>query len=47
MPETISIGGGNEDWGAGRMVHADLVGLRVASDHEKTELFQKKGEAAP
>src|SRR5438105_1868294 len=28
--ETISIGGGTEDWGAGRLVHAELIGLRVA-----------------
>lgn len=43
--ETISIGGGTEDWGAGRMVHAELVGLRVATNKEKDQLFEKKGDA--
>ncbi|MBK7863591.1 MAG: hypothetical protein IPJ65_34295 [Archangiaceae bacterium] len=42
--ETISIGGGTEDWGAGRLVRAELIGLRVASDHEKNQLFEKKGD---
>lgn len=41
--ETITIGGGTEDWGAGRLVHAELIGLRVATDREKTQLFEKKG----
>lgn len=39
----ISIGGGTEDWGAGRLVRADLTGLRVAVDHEKTTLYEKQG----
>lgn len=38
----ISIGGGTEDWGAGRMVQAELVGVRVATNHEKDQLFEKK-----
>jgi hypothetical protein len=42
--ETISLGGGDEDWGAGRMVHAELVGLRVATNKEKDQLFEKKGD---
>ncbi len=42
--ETISIGGGTEDWGAGRLVRAELIGLRVATDKEQTQLFEKKGE---
>jgi hypothetical protein len=42
--ETISIGGGTEDWGAGRLVRVELIGLRVASDHEKNQLFEKKGD---
>jgi hypothetical protein len=41
--ETISIGGGTEDWGAGRLVRVELIGLRVAIDREKTQLFEKKG----
>ncbi|MFO0595626.1 MAG: hypothetical protein U0228_09985 [Myxococcaceae bacterium] len=39
--ETLSFGGGNEDWGAGRLVHADLLGMRVATDREKKQLFEK------
>lgn len=42
--ETISIGGGTEDWGAGRLVRAELIGLRVAIDKEATQLFEKKGD---
>jgi hypothetical protein len=42
--ETISIGGGAEDWGAGRLVRAELVGLRVATNREKDQLFEKKGD---
>ena len=41
--ETLKIGGGVEDWGAGRLVRAELIGLRVASDKEKTQLFEKRG----
>lgn len=40
--ETISMGGGVEDWGAGRMVRADGLGVRIASDKEKTTLIEKK-----
>ena len=29
------------DWGAGRLVHAELVGIRLAADHEKMELAVK------
>jgi hypothetical protein len=39
--ETLSFGGGNEDWGAGRLVHADVLGIRVATDREKKMLFEK------
>jgi hypothetical protein len=35
------IGGGTEDWGAGRMVRADGVGIRVAGDKEKLMLIEK------
>jgi hypothetical protein len=39
--ETLSFGGGNEDWGAGRLIHADLLGIRVATDREKKQLVEK------
>ena len=39
--ETLAFGGGNEDWGAGRMVRADLLGIRVATDREKKQLAEK------
>lgn len=39
--ETISIGGGNEDWGAGRLIRVELLGVRVATDREKKMLFEK------
>ena len=38
----VSIGGGTEDWGAGRLVHAEVVAVRVATNHEKDSLFEKK-----
>jgi hypothetical protein len=40
--ETLAFGGGTEDWGAGRLVRAELVGLRVA-----IELFEVKGTRKP
>lgn len=40
--ETLSFGGGNEDWGAGRLIHVDMLGIRVATDREKKMLFEKK-----
>ncbi|MFZ5446730.1 MAG: hypothetical protein ACOZQL_42475 [Myxococcota bacterium] len=39
--ETISIGGGAEDWGAGRLIRAELLGVRVATDREKKLLVEK------
>jgi len=38
-------GGGNqlEDWGAGRMAHAEVVRIRVATDASRTELVAKEG----
>jgi hypothetical protein len=45
--ESLGFGGGDEDWGAGRMVHAELVGVRVATDREKKELFDQKTFEAP
>jgi hypothetical protein len=32
-----------EDWGAGRMVRAELIGVRLAADREKTTVAEKKG----
>lgn len=40
--ETITLGGGTEDWGAGRLVRAQLLGVRVATDREKTQLFERR-----
>ncbi|MBS1153812.1 MAG: hypothetical protein H6Q89_5510 [Myxococcaceae bacterium] len=31
---------GEVDWGAGRLVHVDLVGVRIATDHEKLQLAE-------
>jgi len=42
--EKLGYGGGVEDWGAGRLVRADLVGLRVAVEQEKKQLFELKGK---
>lgn len=39
--ETLAFGGGNEDWGAGRMLRADLLGIRLATDREKKQLAEK------
>jgi hypothetical protein len=41
--QKLSMGGGNEDWGAGRLVRAELIGVRLASDREKTTVAEKKG----
>jgi hypothetical protein len=30
------------DWGAGRLVHVELIGVRVATDHEKVAVVEKK-----
>lgn len=38
----ISIGGGTEDWGAGRMVRAQLLGVRIGVDRERTPLVEKR-----
>jgi hypothetical protein len=29
------------DWGAGRLVHVDLVGVRLSTDHEKVAVMEK------
>lgn len=42
--ETVGYGGGTEDWGAGRLVHAELIGLRVGVEQEKKQLFELKGK---
>lgn len=41
--EKIEYGGGMEDWGAGRLIHAELLGIRVAIDREKKQLFDLRG----
>jgi len=41
--ETVGYGGGVEDWGAGRLVRATLVGVRVAAEQEKKELIERRG----
>lgn len=40
--ETLGYGGGTEDWGAGRLVRAKLIGTRVALDREKTQVFDRR-----
>lgn len=40
--ETVAYGGGVEDWGAGRLLRATLVGVRVATDQERTELVERR-----
>lgn len=42
--ETVGYGGGTEDWGAGRLVRVELIGLRVAVDQERKQVFELKGE---
>lgn len=38
--ETLAFGGGDEDWGAGPLVHTELVAVRVASQGEKQQLYE-------
>lgn len=38
--EKLSTGGGVEDWGAGPLVRAELIGLRVATGGEKVQLLE-------
>lgn len=38
----LGYGGGMEDWGAGRLVRAELIGVRVATDQEKKQLFDER-----
>ncbi len=40
--QTLSFGGGTEDWGAGRLLRGTVLGVRVATDREKTELLNKR-----
>jgi hypothetical protein len=42
--EKITMGGGMEDWGAGRLVRAEVIGIRLAAEKEKTQLAEKKGD---
>ena len=30
------------DWGAGRLVHVDVLGVRLAVDHEKTAVLEQR-----
>jgi hypothetical protein len=40
--EKLSFGGGTEDWGAGRLLRGTVLGVRVATEQEKKELFNNK-----
>lgn len=42
LGEKLGYGGGTEDWGAGRLVHAQLLGIRVATEREKKTLLTKE-----
>jgi hypothetical protein len=42
LGETIEFGGGAEDWGAGRLLRATLLGVRVATDKERKQLFDQR-----
>jgi hypothetical protein len=42
LGEEINFGGGNEDWGAGPCLRGQLLGVRVANDHEKHQLFDQR-----
>ncbi len=44
--ENVEFGGGTEDWGAGRLLRADLIGIRIATDREKKQLFDMRGPGA-
>lgn len=39
--EEAGTKGGTVDWGAGRLVHAVVTGVRLASDHEKKSLVEE------
>lgn len=39
--ETLAFGGGSEDWGAGRLLRAEVLGVRLANDREKHQLAEK------
>jgi hypothetical protein len=41
---SITMGGGNEDWGAGRMIKAEVVAIRIGTDREKTPIVEKRGK---
>lgn len=40
--ETIEIGGGSEDWGAGRVVHADVQAMRITTDRGTKTWVEKR-----
>jgi hypothetical protein len=40
----VTMGGGMEDWGAGRMVVGEVLGVRISTEHEKTALIESRGK---
>jgi hypothetical protein len=38
----IEVAGGANDWGAGRCIKAQVVGIRVSTEQEKTSILEKK-----
>lgn len=40
--ETIEIGGGTEDWGAGRMIRADVQAMRITTDRGTKTVVEKR-----
>lgn len=40
--ETIEIGGGTEDWGAGRMVRGDVQAMRITTDRGTKTVVEKR-----
>ncbi|MGQ0505432.1 MAG: hypothetical protein ACT4TC_08925 [Myxococcaceae bacterium] len=42
----IELGGGNEDWGAGRLVRTEIEAIRIATDRESTVLLDTRDKPA-
>jgi hypothetical protein len=40
--EVVTVGGGTEDWGAGRLVRVTPLGVRVAAERERKQLFDQR-----
>jgi hypothetical protein len=40
----VTMGGGMEDWGAGRMVVGEVKGVRISTEHEKEVLFESRAK---